>query len=89
MFDSPLHDAARSQISPLYCMMQRGVKSMIVAEIFPLHDAAGSQTFLLHIAARCIMQRGVKSRCCTLQRGVKSYRRMMQRGVNLAAGSQV
>ncbi len=25
-------------------MMQRGVKSMIVAEIFPLHDAAGSQT---------------------------------------------
>jgi hypothetical protein len=32
-------------------MMQQGVKSMIVAEIFPLHDAAGSQTFLLHFAA--------------------------------------
>jgi hypothetical protein len=32
-------------------MMQWGVKSMIVAEIFPLHDAAGSQTFLLHFAA--------------------------------------
>ncbi len=31
-------------------MMQRGVKSMIVAEIFPLHDAAGSQTFPMHFA---------------------------------------
>jgi hypothetical protein len=28
-------------------MMQQGVKSMIVAEFFPLHDAAGSQIFLL------------------------------------------
>jgi hypothetical protein len=25
-------------------MMQRGIKSMIIAEIFPLHNAAGSQT---------------------------------------------
>jgi hypothetical protein len=55
-------------------MMQQGVKSMIVAEIFPLHDAAGSQIFLLHFAAgsqilplydvvwshrRCILQREI------------------------------
>jgi hypothetical protein len=73
-FDSPLHDAAGSQIYPLYyaegvksrrcilqwgeislrCMMQRGFKSMIFAEIFPLHHAARSQIFLLHFAAgRC------------------------------------
>ncbi len=35
-------------VKSLCCMMQRGVKSMIVAEIFQLHDAAGSQIFLLH-----------------------------------------
>jgi hypothetical protein len=34
--------------------MQRGFKSMIVAEIFPLHDAARSQIFPLHFSAgRC------------------------------------
>jgi hypothetical protein len=32
-------------------MMQRGVKSMIVAEILPLHDAAGNQIFLLHFTS--------------------------------------
>jgi hypothetical protein len=32
-------------------MMQRGVNSMTVAEIFPLHDAAGSQISPLHFAA--------------------------------------
>jgi hypothetical protein len=47
-------------VKSLRCMMQRGVKSMIVAEIFPLHDAAGSQTFLLHFeqevkSLHCIM----------------------------------
>jgi hypothetical protein len=51
-FDSPLHHAARSKISPLYfaagvksrrCSMQKEVQSMIFAEIFPLHDATGSQ----------------------------------------------
>jgi hypothetical protein len=77
LFDSPLHDAAGSQISPYYsimmrgvksrrcilqrgvkslrCMMQGEVKSMIDAEIFPLHDAAGSQTFLLHFAGSQIL----------------------------------
>jgi hypothetical protein len=51
-FDSPLHHAVKSQISPLNfaagvksrrCTVQRGAKSMIFAEIFPLHDATGSK----------------------------------------------
>jgi hypothetical protein len=32
-------------------MMQREFKSMIFAEIFPLHQAARSKIFLLHFAA--------------------------------------
>jgi hypothetical protein len=76
-------------------MMQRGVKSMIVAEIFLLDDA--DQIFLLIFAAgrcdsllylevgvrsyRCKMQQGVKSYRCMMQRGVKSYLYMTQRGV--------
>jgi hypothetical protein len=67
-------------------MMQRGVKSMIVAEILLLHNAAGSKIFQLHLQWRdvthcCLLQRGVKSRRWILQRGVKSYRCMMQWGV--------
>jgi hypothetical protein len=31
-------------------MMQQGVKLIIVAEIFPLHDAEGSQIFLQQFA---------------------------------------
>ncbi len=73
-------------VESLRCMMQQGFKSMIVAEIFPLHDAVGSQIFLLYLEREvksfcCIMQRGVKSCRCILQRGVKSYRCMMQQGV--------
>ncbi len=42
------------KVKSLRCIMQRGVKSMTVAEIFPLHDAGGSKIFLLHFAAgRC------------------------------------
>jgi hypothetical protein len=55
---------------------------MLVAEIFPLHDAAWSKIFLLHFAAG--------SQISPLHYVAGSpYRRMMQRGVNLAAGSQV
>jgi hypothetical protein len=80
---SPQHNAAGSQILPLHfaagSQMQRGVKSMNVAEIFLLHDAIGSQFQLPFAAGSQIsplhysMQRGVKFRRYTLQRGVKSF----------------
>ena len=42
-FDSSLHHAAGSQISPLHFAAG--------SQILPLHDAAGSQILLLHDAA--------------------------------------
>jgi hypothetical protein len=68
---------------------------MIVAEISPLHHAAGSQ--VAFAAERCDSRLhltagnqilplhfsvgGVKSYCCMMQRGVNSFRCMMQWGV--------
>jgi hypothetical protein len=44
----------QGEIKSRHCILQRGVKSMIVAEILPRDDAAGSQIFLMHFAAgRC------------------------------------
>ncbi len=58
---------------------------MIVAEIFPLHDVAGSQTFLLHFAAGSQISTafcsGESCLHCILQRRDKSP-------LHYAAGSQ-
>jgi hypothetical protein len=65
------------EVKSLSCISQRGVKSMIVAKIFPLHDAAGVKL------SYCILQRGVKSLRCIMQRGVKIS------PLHFAAGSQI
>jgi hypothetical protein len=81
------HGILQRGVISLRCIMQRGVKLMIGAEIFPLQDAARGVKFsysilqLGYVTHCCILQPGVKSRRCVLQPGVKSYRCMMQRGV--------
>ncbi len=76
--DSQLHDAAGSQIPPLYYAAGRQISPLHFDDVawsqfFPLHFAAGSQILPLYDAAG----------------GVKSYCRMMQQGVNLEAVGQV
>jgi hypothetical protein len=99
-FDSQLHDAAGSQISPLHDAAGSQISPLHHAaaalcsrsQILPMHFAAGSQFFPHHFAAeRCDSLLHPASDLIAEKRkqGVKSYRCMMQRGVNLAAGSQV
>ncbi len=51
------------RVKSLRCMMQRGVKSMIVAEIFPLDDANQMQIK----SSYWFLQRGDVTHCCTLK----------------------
>jgi hypothetical protein len=74
---SLLHDAAgeiksrcgilKQGVKSLRFVMQPEVKSMIVAEIFPLRHSAGSKIFPLHFSA------GSCDSLCLLQWGVRSY----------------
>jgi hypothetical protein len=58
---------------------------MIVAEIFPLHDATGIKIYLL-----LFLQRGDVTHCCILQRGViqgdVTDRCILQQGVKKKLG---